>query len=201
MLKNKIVLPKHFNVSSIKSVLDDFEFVFKLNGKQAPIFHFELLKVEKPSMFGVLLLYKMLEYTVINNCFSKASITYTHNVIFFQFIVKYGFHDLLSAFISDKDNKIEKAFNNLKVFKGDKFIIAPKALLREDKASREEINKTYLPQIQSYYKSNTKAASMIMVVFSEILLNFWEHAKLDSQSIIVANGNNDQIEIACADTG
>jgi signal transduction histidine kinase len=42
---------------------------------------------------------------------------------------------------------------------------------------------------------------MILLVFSEILLNFWEHAIEDTESIIVAHGNSQNIEIACADTG
>jgi hypothetical protein len=37
---------------------------------------------------------------------------------------------------------------------------------------------------------------MILLTFSEILLNFWEHATEDTKSIIVAHGNKDQIEIA-----
>ena len=42
---------------------------------------------------------------------------------------------------------------------------------------------------------------MIFLSFSEILLNFWEHAVDDTQSIIVANGNKSNIEISCVDNG
>jgi len=198
---NKLILPKHFNIGSISKVLKDFEQVFKAKGKQIAGFHIEFNKVEKPSMIGALLLYKIIEYSSRHHCFSKPTISYHINTRFGYALVQLGFHYLIMAFIDDRDNKIDKEFNKLKISIGDKFIIAPKALLREDKVSREEINKTYLPQIQGYYKNNQKAVSMILLSFSEILLNFWEHATLDSKSVIVANGNNDIIEIACADTG
>jgi signal transduction histidine kinase len=42
---------------------------------------------------------------------------------------------------------------------------------------------------------------MIFLCLSEILLNFWEHAIDDTNSILVAEGNENHIEIACADTG
>lgn len=89
------------------------------------------------------------------------------------------------------------------------FFIAPVALLRKDKFSKEKIKDDFLPKIEEYYKNipeernidKTKVSSMILQCFSEILLNFWEHAVEDTKSIIVANGNSDYAEIICADTG
>ena len=42
---------------------------------------------------------------------------------------------------------------------------------------------------------------MILSCISEILSNFWKHATDDAQSIIMAVGKSDRIEIACVDTG
>jgi hypothetical protein len=109
--------------------------------------------------------------------------------------------NLFISYVRNQD-RIKREYEKLKIkFDENNFIIAPHALIRADKKSKDEINKTYLPQIEKYYKENDKTVSMILLVFSEVLLNFWEHAKNDTQSIIVAHGNKQRIEIACADTG
>ncbi|MFC4209548.1 ATP-binding protein [Pedobacter lithocola] len=201
IVNKKVILPKHFNISSVPSVLKEIEGIFSITGKKIPGFILDTSKVEDLSMIGALLLYKIVEFTVIYECFVSATIAFHPNYKVMQFLAQYGFHDLITAFVYDKENKISKELKKLKISVNDKFIIAPKALLRDDPNSREEINKLYLPQIQTYYKNDPKAISMILLVFSEILLNFWEHAQRDSQSIIVANGNKNNIQISCADTG
>ena len=58
-----------------------------------------------------------------------------------------------------------------------------------------------MPKLREYYVGQDKVISMVSICFSEILLNFWEHAVEDSQSIMIANGNDNFVEIACADSG
>ena len=58
-----------------------------------------------------------------------------------------------------------------------------------------------MPKIQEYYQAYPDKIKMIFQAFSEITLNFWEHALEDSNSIIVAKGDQHNIEITCADTG
>lgn len=58
-----------------------------------------------------------------------------------------------------------------------------------------------MPNIKEYYDFSPKVVEMIFGCFSEMLLNFWEHAITDTRSIIVAEGDKHGINIVCADTG
>ena len=170
----------------------------KEKGKLEKGFLLDLNKTTKCSMIGVLLVYKIIEFSIKNDCFRFPM--YLMGSPFQEAMEKYGFTTLIITYLSDKD-VAEKEFRNLKISVTDQFIIAPQALLRNDRYNIEVLNKKYLPKIQKYYSYSDKIVSMIFLAFSEVLLNFWEHAVDDTQSIIVANGNNNNIEIACADNG
>lgn len=196
---NKIVtVPKHFKSNSILDFIKDCQFIFGLINKNKTGFLLDLSKVVQTNMIGVLLIYKFIEFTVKNNCFSTPM--YVMDRPFQEAMEKYGFTKLILTYLADKE-VAEKEFKNLKISVTDRFIIAPQALLRNDKYSSDLLNQKYLPQIEKYYSYKPKAVKMIFLCFSEILLNFWEHAVDDTQSIIVANGNKTNIEIACVDNG
>lgn len=149
-------------------------------------------------MIGVLLTYKIIEFSIKHNCFYAPA--YLMGKPFREAMKKYGFTNLILTYLADK-GKAEKELSKLKISVQDEFIIAPQALLRNDKYSSEKLNEKYLPEIDRYYSKNKKVVSMIFTCFSEIFLNFWQHAIDDTQSIIVASGNKNQIEIGCADNG
>lgn len=201
---NSIVMeirpPKQFKSTEIASFFIRCEKIFKLKGANERNFILRLSEVKKVSLLGALIVYKVVEYTVENSCFDRPIIDLDMSSEMAYSLKKYGFTELILSYIENRHD-VGKQLKSLRVSIDDRFIIAPQALLRADKKSREEINKKYLPQIQSYYSGNDRAVQMILLVFSEILLNFWEHAVNDSTSIIVAHGTKDSIEIACADTG
>jgi hypothetical protein len=197
-INRTIVAPKHFRANSIINFINDCQDIYRLVGKNENGFLLDLGKVKETTMIGVLLVYKVIEFSIRNNCFNAPM--YYMDVPFREAMEKYGFTRLILTYLADKE-VAEKEFANLKISVTDNFIIAPQALLRNDKYSSEILNKKYLPQIQNYYSFNEKAVTMIFLCFSEILLNFWEHAVDDTQSIIVANGNKANIEIACVDNG
>jgi hypothetical protein len=198
LISRTIVAPKHFRANSIINFINDCQDIYRLPNKNENGFLLDLGKVKECTMIGVLLVYKIIEFSIKNNCFNRPM--YLMDTPFQEAMEKYGFTKLILTYLADKD-VAEKEFANLKISVSDNFIIAPQALLRNDKYSSELLNKKYLPQIQQYYSFNEKAVTMIFLCFSEILLNFWEHAVDDTQSIIVANGNKSNIEIACVDNG
>jgi hypothetical protein len=198
LINRQITAPKHFRANSIINFITDCQDIYRLSNKNEKGFLLDLGKVKECTMIGVLLVYKIIEFSIKNNCFERPM--YYMGVPFKESMEKYGFTTLILTYLADKD-VAEKEFANLKISVTDTFIIAPQALLRNDKYSSEILNKKYLPQIEKYYLANEKAVTMIFLCFSEILLNFWEHAVDDTQSIIVANGNKSNIEIACVDNG
>src|SRR5690554_1353881 len=198
LINRRIVAPKYFRANSIINFITDCQDIYRLANKKENGFLLDLGKVKECTMIGVLLVYKIIEFSIKNNCFNAPM--YLMDVPFREAMEKYGFTKLILTYLADKD-VAEREFANLKISISDNFIIAPQALLRNDKYSSELLNKKYLPQIEKYYSFNDKAVTMIFLSFSEILLNFWEHAVDDTQSIIVVNGNKSNIEIACVDNG
>jgi hypothetical protein len=190
--------PKVLKPNNIVELLNSLEKAFKMEEQLVPDAKINLTKVKKTSLLGVLLNYKFIEYTYKNNCFKKPE------MIVNEYVKKqwerYGFTKLIHSFVSNKD-LTEKNYKNLKVKVDERFIIAPQALLRSKDYSDRFMKSEFLPKIEDYYKKNDKVVSMIFLCLSEILLNFWEHAVDDTNSILVAEGNDNHIEIACADTG
>ena len=190
--------PKIIKPNSIYELLNSLERAFSMEEKLVPDVVINLQKVKKTSLLGILLNYKFIEYTYKNNCFKKPNL-FVNDYIEKEW-ERYGFTKLIHSFVSNKD-LTERNYKNLKVFVDDRFIIAPQALLRSKDYSDKFLKSEFLPKIEEYYKKDDKVVSMIFLCLSEILLNFWEHAVDDTNSILVAEGNENHIEIACADTG
>jgi hypothetical protein len=197
-INRQISAPKHFTTGSLITFIKDCEEIFRLNSKHEKGFLLDLSKVQQASMLTILVIYKLIEYAFTNKCFERPAIKYDKPIQ--KDLIKYGFSDLILTYMADR-KQVEAEYRNLKVSMSESFFIAPQALLRNDKFSVESLNKNYLPVIERYYQNSEKVISMIFLVFSEVLLNFWEHAVEDTKSIIVAHGNKQNIEIACADTG
>ena len=190
--------PKILKINNTVQLLNSLEKAFSMEEQLIPDAKINLGKVKKASLIGILLNYKFVEYTYKHNCFRKPE------MIVNDYIEKewerYGFTKLIHSFVSNKD-LTERNYKNLKVKVDERFIIAPQALLRSKDYSDKFLKSEFLPKIENYYKKNDKVVSMIFLCLSEILLNFWEHAVDDTNSILVAEGNENHIEIACADTG
>lgn len=196
-----ITAPKYFTPQNILEFLDECVPIFKLKGTNTPGYVFDLLKVRECSMLGTLIFYKITEYTFTNNCLFQPSIAFNYDEpIVMDAFKRFGFWDLIMDYMEDR-NSVEKSYRRLEVKIENNFIIAPQALLRDSNFSSKALRENFLPQIEDYYSASPKAVSMIFLCLSEVLLNFWEHAVDDTKSIIVANGNQTRIEIACADTG
>lgn len=190
--------PKILKPNSTVQLLNSLEKAFSLEEQLIPDAKINLSKVKNTSLLGILLNYKFIEYTYKHNCFRKPEMI-VNDYIEKQW-ERYGFTKLIHSFVSNKD-LTERNYKNLRVQIDERFIIAPQALLRSKDYSDKFMKSEFLPKIEDYYKRNDKVVSMIFLCLSEILLNFWEHAVDDTNSILVAEGNNSHIEIACADTG
>jgi hypothetical protein len=117
-------------------------------------------------------------------------------------IEKFGFEDLINEYRSEEPKTFSsKDIESLEIKLNQEFIIAPQALTRNDAYSSEKLNKYFIPKIQEYYSNDSKVVNMISTCFSEVFLNFWQHAEDDTNSIIVAHGGKTKIEIACTDNG
>lgn len=199
MLRNpKIIkIPKVFTLKYINEVLSDVEFIFKSKGKALQGYTLDLTEVRKINVLGMLILYKIIEYSVEKECFFEPNMPC--GKIMERKIQEYEFLPMINSYINEEESLSK--FKELKIQLTDNFILAPQPLLRGTNFTNNYIKNSFLPKIREYYKDDKKVISMIFTCFSEVLTNFWEHAVLDTKSILIAHGNRSNIEISCADTG
>lgn len=202
-MAKEIKLPRICNKDEILKFLSAVEIIFQLKGQKEPDVIFNLKFVENIDILGLLLSYKIIEYSIVHKCISRSGMI-TCNYVQDK-LTEYSFWNLLNAFLAEK----KADYKELDFVQKERFFIAPLPLLRKDNYTEDIIKDDFLPKIETYYKNialkkninEEKISSMILQFLSEIILNFWEHAVNDTKSIIVANGNENYVEIACADTG
>ncbi|MHB9142350.1 MAG: ATP-binding protein [Paludibacter sp.] len=192
-----ITLPKQLNVTTVGEILRVANIIFQSEERLLPMYALDLSKVTKANVLGMLLIYKIIEYSIEKKCFFQPAI------FFDSFIedkwTEYQFVPLINSYIKSTDSS--PMFKDFKIQLSDNFILAPQPLLRDNDFTNIYLKNKFLPKISEYYKGRDKVISMIFTCFSEILLNFWEHAVEDSKSIMIADGNKSYMHIACADTG
>lgn len=194
-------IQKFLDVGHISSFIRLVNCVFGYSDKQLPGFHLDFSRVERADLLGVLLTYKVLEYSTVHRCFTAPSHNIYRNSIMMDTIEKFGFEDLIRSLMSDKSNRITKEYKNLQVKNENDCVIAPIALLRTEHYHSELVIKNkYEPIITGFYQ-NDDVVEMILEVFTEIMHNFWAHATVDEKSIITGYGNKSYFEIACVDNG
>lgn len=196
-----IFAPKCIDRNNSTSFIRVFNFVFALSGKQKPHYHLAFQKVEKCDVTGVLLIYKVLEFSVSNQCFNAPTHDIAYNDYLKEYISEYGFSDLIKSLMNTPNSIDLRPYKKLKVSSDERVLIAPIALIRDDSSHSLDIIKTqYVPIISSFY-SDDKIQQMILGVFTEVMHNFWAHATVDSKSIIVGYGTKQYFEIVCCDNG
>lgn len=190
-------VPKYFNHNHIDGFISKFEHMFKLkNGSKSGLI-LDCKSIQNISIIGVLILYKVMEYSLKNKYFVNPEIRISG--IFSGAIEKYGFTKLMKNIINGDIPKL-RIFEDLDVTVSDNLIIAPQPMIRGESINQETLRTIYAPKVASFY-DNDLVSEMVLTCISEILLNFWKHAINDPQSILVAEGNKFKVEIACADTG
>ena len=192
-----IQAPKNFTKNFVMDFLRKVEITFTWKNKAMKDVGIDLSTIQHIDILGLLIIYKYIDYTSSHRCFYEPKLWVDRyiNEIWSQ----YEFDQLIQAYLNNKET--DKPFKELRVTLDDRFIIAPQALLRNSNYSNEYLKKEFIPKIEKYYKDKPKVTDLIFSCFSEVLLNFWEHAVSDTRSIIIADGNPSVIDIACADTG
>lgn len=200
-MAQELVYPKRMTLNFALNIIAKSEFIFYSKNKQIKDQVICVKNVQEANIFGLLIIYKVIEFAVNNGCFNGGKLRYNNYMQ--KMWEQYNFFDLMNAFFVEnfEEKNISKEIKGLDVQSRNNCIIAPQPLLRDDVYSDQYLKTKFLPKIREYYKESDKAILMILTCFSEIVLNFWEHAKEDNKSIMIADGNKNTIEIACADTG
>ena len=82
------------------------------------------------------------------------------------------------------------------------FLIAPQVLVRGNAQTKKDFDVKFMNALVNFYGLELKNfIQAILQCGVEISSNFYNHAKTDTKSIILARGSKGSVEIACADTG
>ncbi len=188
--------PEKLNPQYVKYFLRDAELLFKLEGKKVPNVLFDTLNTQTANILGVLLIYKFFEFSISRDCFLKPKCTLRSSAKLLQNLEGFGFKNLFEQFTSFQiptDYSIRYNVNK------DGIFIAPIILKRE--YNKSDTERKYRSKISQYYSYDKTISFALLQCLGEIASNFTEHAVEDTKSILVATGNKDYFEIACADTG
>ena len=183
--------PNVFSPQSVKYFLDEVVPLFNMEGKAMPYVVFDADGLTDDGLLGQLLIYKFMEYSMKKHCFLNPSFHIKENI--FNEFRKTGFQKLVLAFAKNK----KAEYQNLKYEEEAGLFIAPINLASLDDGDAQEL---YAPKIRDYY-NDLKVSFIAILCMSEIASNFSAHAQDDTNSILVARGNQDFFEIACADNG
>jgi len=197
-----IVVPKHLGIENIGNFLIQTEVVFKLVNKNQPDFIFDVSQIQRLCLLGQLILYKFISFTSENKCFAGPRVAFNTNRNLERVLLQYGFYDIIHAYIVSPDDEEQKinAYKNLRVIESSNILIAPQRLLRSENNLKNKLEEDLFNRIFGFYKNDDKSR-VICTAIGELLSNFWSHATDDSGTVMVAEGNQDYIDICFADNG
>lgn len=200
--KKKYRLPKNLSVCSAKQFLEEVEPIFSLADAKIEGVELDTSQTEKADIFGQLMLYKFIEYTIHKACFRGPSTNLKSNYKLKSLLDRTGFLPFMNEFMNKKNNVLRNDIPEeykLDWKEADKFYIAPIVLSSSNSYTEKE--QLIRQKIREYYKGDQTIVGTIMSCISEVGSNFLEHAEETTNSIMVASGNHDYFELACADTG
>lgn len=194
--------PKNLCISSAREFLKEVEDIFSLTDAKVEDVELDTSLTEKADIFGQLLLYKFIEYTIHKNCFKHPKTNLKNNTNLKNRLEITGFLPFVNEFMNKKNNQLKSDLPedyNLDWKESGTFYIAPIVLSQSNEyADKEEV---IYNKIRKYYNSDSTIVGTITSCISEIGSNFMEHADEHTNSVMVASGNRDYFEIAFADTG
>ena len=199
MKETIVYFPNRLTRNYISELIRKTNFIYMLEGQQKPDVYFVIRQIDDMDLLGVVIIYKILEYSYKKGCFHSPTLTKNDTLI--NNVKKFGFGDLISECFKDT----EKAYKNLKTETIDGFLVAPMALNNDAEEAERLTNSTML-KIEKYFENENipnaaDACIMISVILSELFGNFYAHANDKTNSIIVVRGNKQYVEITCADSG
>lgn len=200
--KKQYRMPKNLSVCAAKQFLDEVESIFSLINAKVPGVELDTSQTEKADIFGQLLLYKFIEYTIHKGCFSRPSTNLGRNAQLKSMLDRTGFLSFVNEFMNKKNNQLKNDIpDNYKLEwkEAEKFYIAPIVLSTTNNYTEKE--ELIRQKISEYYQDDSTIVGTIMSCISEVGSNFLEHAEESTNSVMVASGNHEYFELACADTG
>ncbi len=88
-----ISVPKILKANDVVSFLNEVEIIFSMKNRMQPDVVLDLSKIKQTSVLGVLLIYKLIDFTYMHFCFKKPELK--SNKYIEEIWIKYGFMTLI----------------------------------------------------------------------------------------------------------
>lgn len=187
----QFIVPVVLTKQTVRQFLDTMSQIFQMGGMAMNNVEIVARNIRKNDIVGILLFYKIVEYSMKMHCFSKP--TLLTDIQFVNELQKKGFRELVFSFVDNKPVD----FTSLKYQYYEGVFIAP---IKLNHMSLADARSNYIPKISEFY-GDTSECSVVLNCLGEIVSNFQEHSQDITDSVLVATGNTDTFEIVCADTG
>ena len=186
-------VPFSFTKLSVKEFLKEAEGIFRMKEKNVADVVLYARETRNMDLLGSLLLYKFMEYTHKNQLFARPTFDVNESVI--KSLMDSDFKRLVEAYIAGKS--IDESMVNLKYKEKQGLFIAP---INLSACTKETMLEDLTGKINGYYRDKL-VSFVVLQILGEVCSNFITHADDQYDSILVAQGDKNKLEIACADTG
>jgi len=196
-MTKSILLNKNYTENNISEIISKTNFIFKYINKNLNGYDFKVsIDQDKLTSITALVIYKVLAFAIDNSCLKNPSANIDNITKLFT---KFHLHDLIKAYYNQKD--IDRIFSKIQPVRKSDFFVAPHPINRESIIDKNELQKKYYKTIHNYYSGiNFEIIDYIKTCLVEISSNFLYHAENDEKSILMAEGNNQNVEIVSVDT-
>jgi hypothetical protein len=181
-------------INNMSTLIRKLSFIFNYDNKNSRNCEFDI-STSSLDAVSALVIFKMFEYVLKNSCLHQPKANLENILELFSI---YGIEKLMKKLI--KQEQVEGLYKNLKPSTTKDFFIAPHPINRENFQNREDLENKYTQFIANYYEHICpELVQYFKTCICEIASNFLYHALEDNNSILMAQGNKDKIEIVCVD--
>jgi len=181
-------------INNISTLIRKLSFIFNFQGKNVPDYEFLITPSHLDSV-SALIIFKIFEYSTKYSCLKSPEANL--KVILKLFSI-YGIDKMMKKLINQE--QVDELYKNLKPTKTSNFFIAPHPINRESFKNKIELENRYSQFIADYYQNICpELVQYFNTCICEIASNFLYHALEDNNSILMAQGDKNKIEIVCVD--
>ena len=181
-------------INNMSTLIRKLSFIFDYDKKNIPDCEFKIT-TSKLDAVSALVIFKMFDYAAKNSCLREPKANLENILKLFSI---YGVEKLMKKLINQEE--VEGLYKNLKPSTTKDFFIAPHPINRENFKNKEDLENKYTQFIANYYQNICpELVQYFKTCICEIASNFLYHALEDNNSILMAQGNKDKIEIVCVD--
>lgn len=178
----------------MSTLIRKLSFIFNFDKKKVPDCEFKITASSLDAV-SALVIFKMFEYAAKNSCLLEPKANLDNILDLFSI---YGVEKLMRKLINQEE--VEGLYKKLKPSTTKDFFIAPHPINRDNFKNKEDLENKYTQFIADYYQDICpELVQYFKTCLCEIASNFLYHALEDKNSILMAQGNKDKIEIVCVD--